>query len=234
MSQAYISVSPFGLKLYIHEPRVEPIVVIEKSGSGMHCKKPHRRNLYLSLRAYNDNDNDSVEEIIESAVNAIQENEIVKSSYEPLKEIGCIICKWYVNNVDNACKYCKKDEFCRRHEVVARICDILRYEPMENRRIVFYIARDALELNILTNKNFHVVTLYPEQAYVKFKTYEFTYRNHNNARPYLSSYQVLTLAIIRTLMRLYKILMATKNNRCRAHNIYINSTLMVSACRDVD
>jgi len=234
-----LTFSPFGLRLYIKVVTIDWHLRILKTGHGMHSLKACRKTLSLDIWHRNNDKSEKIDNIDE-ILKGIQSNVIFTANLPLLNKYDYydVYDEWYIVNEPSRCKFCKvvNDEyieFCKRHEVVSKLHDILEYEPRENRHLTLYIAKDAIELDISTQKHHHTVEIYPDYAYVSFASYEFTYKNHSNASPYLSSYQVITLTVLHVVKRIYDILDSLRSNRKLGFNLELNGkTVYTASCNE--
>jgi hypothetical protein len=187
-------------------------ITIKKYGKGMNSKKFERRYMYLYIEPFGNE--------LESGINkAVDVLNTLLAAWEPPARAGlfrpdmwwervqCIYCKrraeyevkqWRDN------RYVWKRGLCMRHWLVYHLSMIVPNEPFDlisnqpisitadTNRILFNIATINYKYSIQINKEVAEMTVnYKDRD----RVYRFTYRNHLNGYPLISSYMNILLDV---------------------------------------
>jgi hypothetical protein len=214
-------------------------VKVEKRGENMNSPYPSRRYLYLSITP-------------DDLLNVIGDLKNLSKAWETYFSL----CGLWTNA--RTCNYCRKRveyeiesyklkkyvwqrQYCMRHYLVKHLDNLLGNTVgtlMSNRPFRLEADEDNIKFTTATTNYNYDILIDREKAvltciYKQNKKYVFTYKNHLNAYPYMSTYQYIIATFTSFFDDLAKFLDSLHdkitNNEKDIFNVLINNELVIEA-----
>jgi hypothetical protein len=220
-----------------------PTIQIRKYGRGMKSKKFERRYMYLHIQPF---DSDDLETGISKAVATLNTMLVawrppaIARFFRPdmwWEHVSCSFCKRraeYEVEKWKAGVYAWRRGMCMRHWFVYHLSVITPDEPSElvsNQPISIIATSDRIMFSIETINYKYNIQIDKERAKMKVnykgKLFEFTFRNHLNGYPLISSYMNIlfdaygTLEVFKTFLTDYVL------KRRLYNNLVINDSIVL-------
>jgi hypothetical protein len=217
-------------------------VIIRKYGRGMNSEKPERRYLYLYISPFDDD----LETGVRKATDIIN---LLLSAWEPPVRRGffrkdmwweCISCSYCKSRMEyeirkwQAGEYVWRRNMCMRHWMVHHLSMIAPDEPtsLVSNRPISIEADDKKILYTIETVNYKYRVLLDRQVAemevgYKGKTYRFTFKNHINGHPYISSYMNILIDVYNTLELFRDFLIDYVLKRRVLSNVVINDVFTI-------
>jgi hypothetical protein len=129
-------------------------------------------------------------------------------------------------------EYAWRRGMCLRHYFIRHLADIAPQEPehlLDNRPVYIEMTPEKIVFEIATNNYQYHIDLDRDKAVVnityKGKEYIFSYRNHTNAYPLLSSYAYILKSIMETI-HVFRLFLANADKYRSYANVVINDTTL--------
>jgi hypothetical protein len=223
-------------------------VSIRKYGRGMNSNKPERRWLYIYIEPF---DGSSLEEGIDRAVSAINKLLVV---WEPPVRRGFLRsdmwwdhrpCPYCLSRMEYEVKkwqlgeYAWRRNMCLRHWFVHHLSMVTPSEPSDfisNRPIGVVTSDKLIQLDIETANYKYRVWLTKERAEMeveyKGKTYRYSFRNHLQGYPFLSSYMNIAIDVFNTLELFRDFMLNYVAKRRLYNNVVINDVFTIPPAQE--
>ena len=200
------------------EKKVKTVLYVKKRGEKIYSPYPDRRNLIIYVSTD-----------LDKAINALSDIIKLKRDKEP----------WFLSsNARIQCKQCterkekeQKGEatwqrgLCMRHYLVQHLHEVVNYFMHDNKVAVLEITPSEIGFSTMTCNYVYDVLINDKRASLrceyKDSVYTFSYRNHSNAWPNLSSYLYIVNAIAEASKKFYDELMRAKNNQSTWYNLIV-------------